>query len=99
MEEIIEVNGVKYRKLHSDGKRAVVVVDRGWIFAGDLTHENGRIYLDRAIHVFSWPGGGFAAMVADPIKAKADLRPCSTRIDIPESAEILRCPVGPEWGL
>jgi hypothetical protein len=25
------------------GTRAVVVVDRGWIFAGDVTRENGRI--------------------------------------------------------
>ena len=23
--------------------RAVIVVDRGWIFAGDVTRENGRI--------------------------------------------------------
>ena len=34
------------------GNRAVIVVDRGWIFAGDVTRENGRIKLSRAIHVF-----------------------------------------------
>lgn len=45
----IEVNGVSYVRADSvstpqpNGKRAVVVVDRGWIFAGDVTEENGRI--------------------------------------------------------
>jgi hypothetical protein len=100
----LTLNGVEYVRADSvlapvaSGKRAVVVVDRGWIFAGDVTQENGRIYLDRALHVFSWPGGGFAAVISDPKKAKADLRPCS-RVDIPEGAEVFRCPVSDNWGL
>ena len=35
--DTIEVNGEKYQKIRPNGNRAVVVVDRGWIFAGDLT--------------------------------------------------------------
>jgi len=42
----IIVNGVEYAPVTmSKGTRAVVVVDRGWIFAGDVTRENGRIRL------------------------------------------------------
>lgn len=81
------------------GPRAVVVVDRGWIFAGDVTEEDGRIYLDRAVWVFRWERIGFAAMVADPTQDGVDIRPLSTRVDIPTGAEVFRLPVGSEWGV
>ncbi len=51
MNNEIEINGIKYTRSDSvaapvpSGNRAVVVVDRGWIFAGDVTEENGRVYL------------------------------------------------------
>lgn len=80
-----------------NGNRAVVVVDRGWIFAGDVTEENGRIYLDRAVWVFKWESVGFMAIVENP--KKADIRKCSTRVDIPEGAEVFRLPVPDNWGL
>ena len=99
MENEIEVNGVKYVRQAPNGKRVILVVDRGWIFAGDLTEENGRIYLDRAVWVFRWESVGFAAVVADPRKAKADLRPMSTRVDVPADAEVFRLPVDSNWGL
>jgi hypothetical protein len=101
---VVEINGVKYVRADSvqqnpNGKRAVVVVDRGWIFAGDVTEENGRIYLDRAVWVFRWESVGFAAVVADPKKSKADIRVLSTRVDLPAGAEIFRIPVGDNWGM
>ena len=100
-ENEIEINGVKYVRASPapNGKRAVLVVDRGWIFAGDVTEENGRICLDRAVWVFRWQSVGFAAVVADPVASKADIRPMSTRVDIPADAEVFRLPVGDSWGL
>lgn len=101
----IEVNGTKYIRADSvsapapNGKRAVVVVDRGWIFAGDVTEENGRVYLDRAVWVFRWESVGFAAVVADPKAGKADIRKLTTRVDIPAGSEIFRLPVSDNWGL
>jgi len=77
------------------GNRAVVVVDRGWIFAGDVTRENGRIKLSRALHVFKWESIGFAKMVET---AKADLRRIND-VDIPADAEIFCIPVHESWGL
>jgi hypothetical protein len=101
--ETIKINGIDYVRADAvsapvpNGKRAVVVVDRGWVFAGDVTEENGRIYLDRALHVFNW-SGGFPLMISDPNAAEADLRKVS-RVDIPDGAEVFRVPVGDSWGL
>jgi hypothetical protein len=94
----ITVNGVEYAPvIKQSGKRAVIVVDRGWIFAGDVTRENGRIKLDRAVWVFRWESIGFAGVIADP--SKADIRPYPQGVDIPEGAEIFATPVPDDWGL
>ena len=92
----ITLNGIEYAPVKpTTGNRAVVVVDRGWIFAGDVTREHGRIRLTRALHVFKWDGLGFAGMIET---AKADLRPIAD-VDIPEGAEIFSVPVPDSWGL
>ena len=93
----IEINGVLYVKKSEkiSGTRAVIVVDRGWIFAGDVTRENGRIYLANAVHVFKWESIGFAKMVETE---KADIRTISD-VHIPEGAEIFCIPVHDKWGL
>ena len=98
MESII-INGVEYVPANKKtGTRAVVVVDRGWIFAGDVTREKGRIKLTNALHVFKWESTGFAGMIADTKKAKADLRKIAD-VDIPEGAEVFCVPVPDGWGL
>lgn len=79
-----------------NGNRAIIVVDRGWIFAGDVTRENGRIKLSRALHVFKWESVGFAGMIENT--KKADLRKIAD-VDIPEDAEIFCVPVSESWGL
>jgi hypothetical protein len=98
MDNVI-INGVEYAPINKiSGNRAVVVVDRGWIFAGDVTRKDGRITLSRALHVFKWESIGFAGMIESPKKAKADLRPIAD-VDLPEGAEIFCVPVNNEWGL
>ena len=81
------------------GTRAVVVVDRGWIFAGDVTRQNGRLLLDRAVHVRSWSELGFDGMVANPSDKKVVLRKLSNHVDIPERSELFCIPVADRWGL
>lgn len=100
MTNAITINGIEYVPASSrpTGTRAVVVVDRGWIFAGDVTRENGRIRISRALHVFKWESIGFAGMIADPKKAKADLRPIAD-VDMPSGAEVFCVPVADDWGL
>jgi len=96
MDNVI-INGIEYAPIKSTaGTRAIIVVDRGWIFAGDVTRINGRIILKRAVHVFRWESVGFVGMIANT--KKADLRP-SPDVDIPEGAEIFCVPVADDWGL
>ena len=99
----IKINDVTYVREDAvpqaqKGNRAVVVVDRGWIFAGDVVRENGRIKLSRAIHVFRWESIGFDGMIANPKSNKVTLKPLSD-VDIPADAEIFAIPVGEDWGL
>jgi hypothetical protein len=97
MSEIITINGVEYAPvIPTAGRRAVVVVDRGWIFAGDVTRKNGRIYLGNAVWVFRWDSVGFAKVIEDP--SKADIRPIAD-VDLPDGAEIFSIPVSDSWGL
>lgn len=97
----LSIDGVDYVRADSiavkpSGNRAVVVIDRGWIFAGDVTRENGRIYLSRAVWVFRWESCGFSKVIED--FTNADIRPM-TDVDIPEGAEIFCVPVSSDWGL
>lgn len=96
----ISINGVEYAPVNAQpkGPRAVVVVDRGWIFAGDVTRKDGRILISRALHVFKWESVGFAGMVDNPKKAEADLRRMAD-VDIPEGSEIFCVPVPDDWGV
>lgn len=77
-------------------KRAVVVVDRGWIFAGDVSKtSDGYIRLDHCVWVFCWKSVGFAAVIEDP--SKADIRKIKS-VEIPPDAIVFRVPVRDNWG-
>lgn len=98
MENAIEINGVRYVREDSKptGNRAVIVVDRGWIFAGDIERKDGRIYLTNAVWVFRWESCGFSKVIEDA--SNADIRPMAD-LDIPEASEIFCVPVPEGWGL
>ena len=101
MKHSIEINGVEYVRADTRqvGTRAVVVVDRGWIFAGNVTRENGRIRLDRAVWVFRWESIGFDGMIANPKSSQVTIRSMPNGVDLPEGAEIFCVPVDDSWGL
>lgn len=96
----ININGIEYAPLKpATGSRAVVVVDRGWIFAGDVTRENGRIRLTNAVWVFRWESVGFDGVLADPKSKSVTLKKMSHDVDIPAQAEVFCVPVEDGWGL
>lgn len=104
MSNTITINGIEYVPASEvqpriTGNRAVVVVDRGWIFAGDVTRENGRIKIERAVHVFRWESIGFDGVIANPKSSKVTLKPIPNGVDLPEGAEIFCVPVDDGWGL
>jgi hypothetical protein len=81
------------------GTRAVIVVDRRWIFAGDVTREDGRIKLSRAVWVFKWESVGFDGVIANPQSSKVTIKPMPNGVDIPAGAEIFCTPVADDWGM
>lgn len=100
----ITLNGIEYipateASPRITGNRAVVVVDRGWIFAGDVTRENGRIRLDRAVWIFRWEGIGFDGVIANPKHKSATIKPMPNGVEIPSGAEVFCVPVADNWGL
>lgn len=99
MEDTITLDGFTYTKSAPRPKRYVVVADRGWIFAGDLTEENGRIRLDRAVNLRSYSSVGIDGAVADPKSDSVTIRRMTAPVDMPSDAELFRIPVGDEWGL
>ena len=99
MNDIVTINGVEYQPVCNHGKRAVVVVDRGWIFAGDVTEADGFITLSRAVWVFRWESIGFDGMIANPTSAKATIKPLQHAVKIPSGSEIFRVPVDDDWGI
>ena len=102
--ETMMIDEIKYVRADSvtqipEGPRAVLVLDRGWIFAGDITEENGRIKLTNAVQVRNWTGIGFEGMVADPGNNKVTIKKMPSAVDIPKDAELFRVPVERGWGL
>jgi len=81
------------------GPRAIFVVDRGWIFAGDAAPSvGGYVRLERAVHVFKWESIGFAKMIEEWKGGKVDLRPIAP-VELPESSIIFRIPTSDDWGI
>lgn len=101
----ITLDGVKYVRADSvkpaplPGKRAVLVLDRGWIVAGDVETVNGRLKVTRAVHVRSWSSIGFDGMIANPKSKDVTLKPFPNGFDVPADAELFRVPVDDSWGL
>ena len=100
----ITLDGTKYVRADSleaqpkPGKRAVLVLDRGWIVAGDVEDVNGRIKVTRAIHIRSWQEIGFDGLIANPTSKKVTLKPMPNGFDCPADAELFRVPVCDNWG-
>lgn len=101
MLEKITLDGVSYvredtvQKLPV-GNRKVVVIDKGWIFAGDVTYYEDRILITNAVWVFKWISIGFSGLLANP--EKGDLRKVAYPIDLPKHSEVYSVPVPSTWG-
>jgi len=104
--ETISINGVQYAPVGSQttvpsGNRAVVVVDRGWIVAGDVSTDEeslGNIIVSNAVHVFRWESIGFAGVLKDPKSSKVTLMDLPYPVKVPAGSVIFQVPVPADWG-
>lgn len=95
----VVVNGETYvRKEKPKDKRAVVVIDRGWIFAGDLNEYTDKVVLTDAVWVMKWEGVGFSGMLEEPKSEQVTLRTMPTSVVVPKASIIFTCPVSDDWG-
>ncbi len=101
----IDVNGVTYVPQDSSqvlpvGNRAVVVIDRGWIFAGNVTkcEVTGELTISNAVHVFRWESIGFTGVLKDPTSNKVTLKECDYPVKVPSGSVIFTVPVTESWG-
>jgi hypothetical protein len=78
--------------------RAVVVIDRGWILAGDQELLGDHLRLTGAVHVFRWESIGFPRMLEEWKSDKCDIRKVADAL-VPVSSIIFRIPVAKGWGL
>ena len=98
----ITIDGVKYVRADQapiPGKRFVLVLDRGWIIAGDVSDVAGRIQVTRAVHIRSWESIGFDGMLEEPKGGKVTIKSIPNGFDAPADAELFRVPVDDNWGL
>ncbi len=98
----ITLDGVDYVRADAvvaPGKRYVLVLDRGWIVAGDVEDVGGRIKVTRAVHVRGWDSIGFDGMIANSKDSKVRLKAIPNGFDCPSDSEIFRVPVPDTWGL
>jgi len=80
-------------------KRVVLVIDRGWIFAGDQSlTSDGYIKLTNAVHVRSWSGIGFDGMLEQWKTDKVVLKKVADA-EFPRDAVLFRVPVEAGWGI
>jgi hypothetical protein len=81
----------------AEGDRHIVVLDRGWIFAGNLSCDEHNVYtLSSAVNVRKWNKGGFGALTSSVSAAEATLDKCSS-IRFHQSAMIFVVPIGDDW--
>ena len=104
--ETIVINGVTYAPVGSGsntlpaGNRMVIVVDRGWIVAGDVTTDETtkELIVSNAVHVFRWESIGFAGVLKDPKSSKVTLMDMPFPVKVPAGSVIFTVPVPETWG-
>lgn len=94
--DTVTINGIEYAPVQT-GNRCIVVVDRGWIFAGDIAEDDDYITLSSAVWVFRWEQIGFDGVIKNP--EKAEIRKLDNWVQIPKQSVIFKIPVAPMWGL
>lgn len=104
IDEVEYVRADAVAKPVPNGTRVVLVVDQGWIFAGDVvptagTPSCGRIRLSRAVNVVNWSNVGFDGMLKDPKSKSIVIKSLEHDVDVPAGAELFRIPVSDNWGL
>ncbi|MCP3882373.1 MAG: hypothetical protein GY701_28860 [Sulfitobacter sp.] len=93
----VTIDGVIFTPKKRLGARHIVVLDRGWIFVGDLSRdEDGNYRLTNAANIRKWSSGGFGGLTRDPKGSGAVLDP-SEDLRFDATAPLFTVPVEDSW--
>lgn len=79
-------------------ERYLIVLDTGWIFAGNILEQDNRVELHNAIMLVNWNKCSFNEIISNPNKSNVTLQKVSSVIDFPKESEIFRVPIPHNWG-
>ncbi len=102
--ETIMINNIKYIREDSvqkpiSGNRHVIVLDRGWIFAGDVVIENGTLTATNVVNVVRWSSIGFNGMISNPNSDNVKIDKSDNPLVCPMASVLFMIPVRSDWGL
>ena len=96
----VEINGVAYVKKGEapKGNRHIVVLDRGWIFVGQVQplNEGGMSIIRDCYNVRNWKTHGFGGLTLNPVLADVTLDKCAD-IYFRAGSEIFMVAVPDDW--
>jgi hypothetical protein len=102
----VEINGVAYVPERDAGpatlpvgNRAVFVLDRGFIYAGDFSLSDGEYTLANAVNLRRYESIGFEGVLQDPNSPNATIVPVPYPVTVPIGSVLFRIPVPQGWGL
>jgi hypothetical protein len=103
---LLEINGVRYVPEFAAGpaalpvgNRAVFVIDRGFIYAGDWSLSDEGYTLANAVNLRRYESIGFEGVLADPKSSKATIVAMPYPVIVPAGSVLFRIPVPQGWGL
>jgi hypothetical protein len=104
--QVLEINGVRYVPETAvgpaalpAGDRAVFVIDRGFIYAGDWSLSDGEYTLANAVNLRRYESIGFEGVIANPKSANATIVAMPYPVIVPSGSVLFRVPVPLGWGL
>lgn len=102
----IEINGVRYvpestggPAVPPAGNRAVFVIDRGFIYAGDWSLSDGQYTLADAVNLRRYESIGFEGVLANPKSNMATIVAMPYPVIVPAGSVLFRVSVPQGWGL
>jgi hypothetical protein len=81
------------------GDRAVFVIDRGFIYAGDWCLSDGEYTLYNVVNLRRYESIGFEGVLANPKSSKATIVAIPYPVIVPAGSVLFRVPVPQGWGL
>lgn len=97
--QVLEINGVRYVPEAAAGDRAVFVIDRGFIYAGDWSLSDGQYTLANAVNLRRYESIGFEGVLADPKNTNATIVKMPYPVIVPAGSVLFLIPVPQGWGL